>query len=265
MTPDAKKIFLFISLVAVFAGGNAAFANPQAALTPSEKEKEIAQKEKELDEKLNREANPQISGKIEETMDSGSYTYVLLANGEKKTWVAMPQMKVAVGQELIFNCNNEMWNFKSRSLERTFERIYFCNAPEKTVGGADDGKMAGKASAGSAGAVASPAEKIRVEKAAGTDAYTVEELYSKKASLDNKAVAVKGKVVKVSAGIMGKNWIHVQDGSGDANKRTNNLVVTSQDVPKVGEIVTVNGTLRADKDFGGGYKYAVIVEEAAIK
>ncbi|WP_054696018.1 hypothetical protein [Geotalea toluenoxydans] len=50
-----------------------------------------------------------------------------------------------------------------------------------------------------------------MEKAIGTNAYTVEELYSNKESLDNKAVAVKGKVVKVSAGIMGKNWIHVQD------------------------------------------------------
>jgi hypothetical protein len=265
MTDDVKKLILLASLTAVIAGSNAAFANPIPESTLSEKEKEIARKERELDEKIKREENPQISGKIEETMDSGSYTYVLLANGAQKTWVAMPKMKVALGQELVFKCNNEMWNFRSKSLERTFERIYFCNGPEKTIGGADDGSMAGKVSTGSVGPEPAKAEKIKVEKATGADAYTIEELYAKREDLDRKSVAVKGKVVKVSEGIMGKNWIHIQDGSGDPKKKTHNLVVTSQDIPKVGAIVTVNGTLRADKDFGGGYKYAVIVEEAAIK
>ncbi|WP_243369914.1 DNA-binding protein [Geotalea sp. SG265] len=265
MTPDAKKLIFFISFAAVIAGGAASFASPAPEPSLSEKDQEMARKERELEEKLEREAAPRISGKIQETMDSGSYTYVLLADGEKKTWVAMPQMKVVVGQELIFNCNNEMVNFTSRSLNRTFDRIYFCEPPAKQIGGEKDGIMAGKVSAGSAGAVAAPAERIKVDKAAGANAYTVEELYSKRGELDNKAVAVKGKVVKFSAGIMGKNWIHVQDGSGDAKKRTNNLVVTSQDTAKVGDTVTVNGTLKADKDFGSGYKYDVIVEEAAIK
>ncbi len=110
-----------------------------------------------------------------------------------------------------------------------------------------------------------PADDIKVDKAKGKDAYTVADLYAQSATLDKKTVTVRGKVVKVSARIMDRNWIHLRDGSGDAAKKTNNLVVTSQDLPKVGDVVTATGTLAKDKDFGMGYRYAVIVEEAKIK
>lgn len=108
-------------------------------------------------------------------------------------------------------------------------------------------------------------EQIKVEKAKGANAYTVSETYGKAGKLDKKTVVVRGKVVKVSKGIMGKNWVHLRDGSGDSGKGTNNLVVTTQDVPKVGDVVTAKGILYKDKDFGAGYKYKVIVEEATVK
>jgi len=118
---------------------------------------------------------------------------------------------------------------------------------------------------GSKGAKAAASEPIKVEKAKGTNAYTVSEAYEKAGELDKKTVVVRGKVVKVSKGIMGKNWVHLRDGSGDEATGTNNLVVTTQDVPKAGDVVTAKGTLYKDKDFGAGYKYRVIVEKATVK
>lgn len=106
---------------------------------------------------------------------------------------------------------------------------------------------------------------ISVEKAKGANAYTVAEVHAKGTALDKKKVAVRGKVVKVSQGIMNRNWIHLRDGSGDQAKGTNNLVVTSQDAPEVGDVVTASGTLAKDKDFGAGYRYAVILEQATVK
>jgi hypothetical protein len=108
-------------------------------------------------------------------------------------------------------------------------------------------------------------EPIKVEKAKGKDAYTVGELYEKSGTLDKKAVTVRGKIVKVSKGILGKNWVHLRDGSGDAGKGTNNIVVTSQEDPKMGDVVTARGTLYKDKDFGAGYQYPAIVEEGTFK
>lgn len=115
------------------------------------------------------------------------------------------------------------------------------------------------------GSAVAPSGPIKVDKATGPDAYTVGELYAKGAALDKKKVAVRGKVVKVSAGIMDRNWIHLRDGSGDQAKGTHNIVVTSQDSPAVGDVVTATGILAKDKDFGSGYRYAVILEQASIK
>jgi hypothetical protein len=119
---------------------------------------------------------------------------------------------------------------------------------------------------GSEGAKApATSEPIKVEKAKGEDAYTVSELYAQSGTLDKKAVSVRGKVVKVSKMIMGKNWVHLRDGSGDPAKGTNNIVVTSREDPMVGDVVTARGTLYKDKDFGAGYKYPVILEEGTFR
>jgi len=96
--------------------------------------------------------------------------------------------------------------------------------------------------------------------------YKVGDLFKEKAGLDNQKVVVKGKVVKVASGIMNKNWFHLQDGSGDPAKKTNDLAITTtQELPAVGKTVTVSGTLHKDKDFGYGYRYEVILEEATFK
>ena len=91
---------------------------------------------------------------------------------------------------------------------------------------------------------------------------TVAELYAGKADLAGTVVSVRGKVVKFSVGIMGKNWAHVQDGSGSAG--TNDLTVTTMGNAKVGDTVLVSGKLTLDKDFGGGYKYALIIEDGSV-
>ena len=90
------------------------------------------------------------------------------------------------------------------------------------------------------------------------------ELYEKSGALNGKEVVVTGRVVKVSKKIMGKNWVHLQDGSGDAASGTNNLVTTTQDVVVVGDVVTAKGILAKDRDFGGGYQYVVIIEETTL-
>jgi len=110
-----------------------------------------------------------------------------------------------------------------------------------------------------AGAVEAPMAGS-IAKAEG--GVTVAEIYGGKTELAGKSVKIKGKVMKVSQQIMGRNWIHIQDGSGEAG--SNDLTVTSDSVPNVGDIVVVDGTLAADKDFGAGYTYEVIVEGATV-
>ncbi len=203
--------------------------------------------------------NSALSGKVVETMNSGGYTYVLLEKNGKKTWAALPQTRVVKGQTITLMPGVEMGNFESKTLNRKFEKIVFSTG---LVQSKSEHEIK---SPGSSGSVVAPMEKIKVEKAKGRDAYTISEIYARLGRLDKHKVVVRGKVVKVSAAIMHKNWIHLQDGSGSVSRDNYDLVVTSQDLPKQGEIVTVSGTLHKDKDFGMGYKYKAIVEEASIK
>jgi glutamate-1-semialdehyde aminotransferase len=80
-----------------------------------------------------------------------------------------------------------------------------------------------------------------------------------------RAATGRGKVVKFSGGIMGRNWIHLRDGSGSATDKTNDLVVTTTEQAKVGDVVTAKGVVRVDKDFGAGYVYKALVEDAALQ
>jgi hypothetical protein len=203
-------------------------------------------------------ADNSLSGTVVETMDSGAYTYMLLEKNGDKTWVAAPHMKVEKGQKVSLLPGALMENFKSSTLNRTFDKIYFSAGPSSPFG-------VGAVTSGSADKVVLPKEKITVEKASGPNAYTIAEIYRNLSRLNGKKIAVRGKVLKVSPEIMGKNWLHIQDGTGNPQKGTEDLVVTTKDHPSVGDIVTVSGTIYKDKDFGSGYKYKAIIENATVK
>jgi hypothetical protein len=94
---------------------------------------------------------------------------------------------------------------------------------------------------------------------------TVANVWANRKPLAGKTVTVRGKVVKFNGGIMGRNWIHIQDGTGVAADGTNDLLVTSDAAAKVGDVITVTGTVAIDKDFTAGYAYAVLIEGAKIE
>ncbi len=100
--------------------------------------------------------------------------------------------------------------------------------------------------------------------AADAKAQTVAALNQNKATLAGKTISAQGKVVKVNNGIMGRNFVHVQDGTGDAATATNNLIVTSKQTAAVGDQVTVSGVVVVNRDFGAGYSYPLLIEEASI-
>jgi hypothetical protein len=100
------------------------------------------------------------------------------------------------------------------------------------------------------------------------DAYAAETTKSvasinqDKATLAGQTVSAQGKVVKVNNGIMGRNFVHVQDGTGDAN--SNNLIVTSKQTANVGDQVSVSGKVVLNRDFGSGYLYPLLLEDTSI-
>ena len=107
-------------------------------------------------------------------------------------------------------------------------------------------------------------ETISVAKAEGAEGRTIAELFAQRAALNGKTVAIRGKVVKFNSGIMGKNWIHLRDGSGTPETKDHDVTVTTNDTVAKGDVVVVKGTVAVDRDFGSGYTYALVVEEAKV-
>jgi hypothetical protein len=198
-----------------------------------------------------------LSGKVLESIPAPPYIYLRLQTARGEVWAAVSDAPVEVGAEVTVYQSMKMEAFASKTLGRTFEEIYFgsLTAPGAPV-------SAGNPHAAVAQPTATAVEKI--DKASGADARSVEETWADGAALAGKSVTVRGKVVKYNPGVMGKNWIHIQDGSGDPAKGTNDLTVTSMDEVAKGDIVTITGTVSVDKDFGAGYRYPIIVEEAKV-
>ncbi|HXE96974.1 MAG TPA: hypothetical protein VN642_11245 [Dongiaceae bacterium] len=214
-------------------------------------------------------------------MNSGGYSYINIQKKDgEKIWIAVKETKVAVGDQMSFLEGLVMKDFKSATLKRTFDSIIFSNgiipqaqpgivntAPKDLsvppVPNNDGPGKNRKEVLGSKSAVPLKG-KISVAKAKGPNAYTVEETHKKSAALDKKTVVVHGKVVKASTGIMKKTWIHIQDGTGSQAKGNHNLVCTTRGSANVGDVITVKGTLAKNRDFGYGYRYDVIVEDADI-
>ena len=197
-----------------------------------------------------------LAGKVLEVLDVPGYTYVRFETAEGEAWAAVPQTRLEIGAQIVIVNPQAMVGFESKTLGRKFDTIYF--------GTLENQRAASPAKVASSPAVhsSSPAKVMKTGDAA---ARSIAALYAERGALDGKLVELRGKVVKYSAGIMGRNWIHLQDGTGDASDGTNDITVTSSGTTSVGQTIVVQGTVAVDKDFGAGYRYSVIVEDASVE
>jgi hypothetical protein len=210
-----------------------------------------------------------VTGTVVETMNAASYTYVRVDTGTEKIWAATSQMEVAVGDRLVVPLEMSMRNFHSDTLDRDFPLLYFSSSVSRE-GEAPAGRPA---AAGQATPPGHPPVGGGAAKAPVTvtevippppGGRSVADLWAQRASLAGQTVVVRGKVVKFLGGIMGRNWVHLQDGTGSAKDGTNDITVTTDADVNAGDIVTVTGTLAVDKDFGSGYRYGALIEGATI-
>ena len=208
------------------------------------------------------QANPPVSGKVLEVKQVTTYTYLLLKTPNGEIWSAVPKAQVKKGATVTIDSITIMNNFESKTLNQTFPTILFGNLANSADKAKDTHFM------GSTYPVFEKKQAItdvKVPKAKGANAKTVAEIISKSAELKDKPVLVSGKVMKYNPGIMGKNWVHLRDGSGSAADDSNDILVSTLNPAKVGDIVTAKGIVRTDRDFGAGYAYKVMIEEATLQ
>lgn len=236
--------------------------------------------------------SPVLGATIIETKDVTNYTYLLLEDKTGKVWAAIPKTPVKTGDEIAITNIAVMKNFHSKTLEKTFDLILFAvpseGCPFNESGGEIVSEMPSSMMPGKMPSAKMPSasmphgampaimedstkkskavvpKDIKVSKAVGEDAYTIEEIYSKKEELSQKTITVRAVVVKFMPQIMEKNWIHIQDGTGSAEKGNNDIAVSTLETAKIGDEVIIKGTLGIDKDFGMSCAFGMLIEEASI-
>lgn len=204
------------------------------------------------------------SGTVVETINAATYTYVRVDTTDGEIWAAATRFDVAVGDSVIVPLEMPMQDFHSETLDRTFPVVYFTSQILK------EGEAVGSTmppghppiSGGSSSATESALVTEPVEPADG--GVTVARVWAETADLAGSEITVRGRVVKFNGAILGTNWIHLQDGTGSPADGTHDLTVTTDGAASVGDVITARGVLATDKDFGAGYTYAILLENAEL-
>lgn len=199
---------------------------------------------------------PAGTHKIEVTdiAQTPNYTYIKASENGNEYWIAVTKMEPKKGETLYFSKSMEMKNFKSETLNRTFESVLFVQDISQTPPSAQTPMSHPQV-------FTQTRQDVKIEPL--KDGKSIEQIYEQKDKLNGETVRVKGQVVKYNAHIMGRNWIHIQDGTGGNNNF--DLMVTSADSARTGDIVIVEGTVEINQDFGAGYSYPVLLSNAVIK
>ncbi len=207
---------------------------------------------------------------VQEIIQTSQYTYLRLiefgnpkVNESDTIWCAVTSMESSKGDTLYYKGGFPMKNFESKELKRTFKEVLFLDDLSKT----DDfvkKEMAAQpshqqmSSDSTSGKPQISKIEVKIDPIAG--GITIADLYAKKASYSGKTIKVKGKVTKFSPEIMGKNWIHLQDGTESNGKY--DLTITTDLTVNVGDIIVLEGKITLDKDLGYSYFYEVLMEDA---
>lgn len=190
----------------------------------------------------------------EEALNTEKYTYVRVKENDESFWIAIPKTPVEIGATYYYKGGLMKKNFPSKEFNRVFETIYLVSGISKQpVGSAVDQALA---QTQSTGAVEPPKD---IKPAAG--AVKIADIIGNLKKYEGKTVKVTGKCVKMNPMIMGRNWVHLQDGSAN----NFDLTITTTESVALGDVVTLEGVIALNKDFGAGYKYNVIMEGAVVK
>jgi hypothetical protein len=202
-------------------------------------------------------ANPSMHEvKVEEVIQASQYTYLKVSENGAENWIAVNRQEAEKGEIYYYNKALEMKNFHSKELERDFETIYFVQeiSTLPIIGEVQTPAQQGTKVA------STQKEGISVAPAEGS--VSIAQLYAGRNDYAGKTIKMKGQVVKVNEEVMGKNWIHIQDGTKDGESF--DLTITTLDKAAVDDIVTFEGAIILNKDFGYGYSYELIMEDAKL-
>lgn len=208
-------------------------------------------------EGVEQSGSAKIYGKVTEVLESAGYTYAEVDTGSEKVWAATSTTTTKVGDMIAFTTEMPMRDFHSKSMNRDFPLLYFVSdfITDQSVLSATNVEQRSPHSMSKKDATAKPITGIDKVK----DGNTIAEVYADQEKLNGQVIRVRGQVTKYTANVMGKNWLHIKDSSTQED-----LTITSNDAATLDSVVVIEGKLALDKDFGYGYVYPLIVQDASV-
>jgi hypothetical protein len=234
-----KTSFLFIAIIAILASCQ-------------------LKEQKEQKEQNNIMSSEPQQGIAKEVLQTSNYTYILMNIDGKEIWIACIKMEVNIGKKYYFVENTKMENFQSKELNRLFDTIIFV---EEINSEPSLFNQKSKNQAEYKTGLKDAKQDIKIKMTKGITC--IADIYSNKNKYAGTVITVKGVVTKYNPDIMHKNWIHLQDGT--QNDGHFDLAATSLANTRLGDTITLSGKLVLDKDFGYGYNYDVLLEDAVLK
>jgi hypothetical protein len=201
--------------------------------------------------------------KVEEVIQTTNYTYVRASENDNEVWLAVAKQEIEKGGIYYFKGELLMNNFESKELKRTFGTILFVQEFTKQpilVNQPTPGAVGNQGTSPGSKQAVPENKSVKVDPL--KDGVTIAQLFENKNSYGSKTVKIRGEVIKFSPEIMGKNWVHLQDGTSSGENY--DLTITTMDKVNVGDVVVFEGTIALEKDFGAGYAYALIMEDAKL-
>ena len=195
---------------------------------------------------------------INEIQQANSYTYLEVNEDGQNYWIAIPRREVEIGGTYYYSGGMEMEEFESKDLNRTFPKLLLVDGVQATP--TSGPTISTNSPPGGHSFQINPEDVALVE-----GGVTIEELFKNPLAYRGKTILVKGMCVKMNMDIMNRNWLHIQDGTKDENGVNYDLTITTSGDASPGDVVTIEGKITLDKDFGAGYVYPVIMEEGKIQ
>jgi len=195
---------------------------------------------------------------VTEVIQGNNYTYLQVKENMMDKWVAVAKQEVNNGDVYYYDEALQMTNFHSKEIDRDFDVIYFVNQISRTPLNQQPAMGGGMPAHG--GKVAANDAEVEITKPEGE--LQIADVYADRADFSSKEFEIRGVVVKVNDQVMGKNWVHIQDGTGTGGNF--DLTITTQADVEVGDEVIFKGKLTLNKDFGAGYYYNLIMEDGEL-
>jgi hypothetical protein len=194
-----------------------------------------------------------------EILPTTKYVYLKVKENDEPFWIATIKQNIEIGGAYYYKGGLLKTNFESKEHNKTFEKIYLVTSLVQSNHGNENNSRSLNTKEKEQ-EISNTSKTNPVKNIPNPGSIKISELVNNIKKYEGKTVQLSGKCVKINPNIMGRNWIHLKDGSNDDF----DLVITSDTFVKEGSAITIKAIVSLNKDFGAGYKYDIILENGIV-